>query len=238
MRRVRSWLWNKDGKTPDYSDGVYDHKYVYNLLCGLNRYLCPPWHLELWVDEFWYERRLFFEAAHHCLSLVRFTDEEKGGWTRMMQIYGPEHRPEEGERILAVGMDTIITGDIDWLFEWDEAPCGFPYDPYVTDTICNGVSTFDRKGADILWKAYLSQDFDNDDMWMGNKPSEMMLMRKVWKEHGWPVLDDSTLFSFKAHYQQKREGTPCIVYFHGIPKPHDIGGPLRFMWDGMNADER
>lgn len=234
LRRIRSWLWAGRGDLPAFSDGVYDQRYINSLLVGLAMHLDGDWGFQLWVDGEWQKKLSGPGNELHVpvFELIPFSGAHLGGWDRMMEIYSPEHLPRPGERILAVGLDTIITGPIDWLFEWAEAPCGFIADPYQPDTISNSVMTFDHEGARILWEAYqeaLETKFEGLKMF--DRPSEMMLMRKVWEQHRWPLLEDmpSRLLSYKAHSPHVGAS---VVYFHGSPKPHELSTdtPLGRLW--------
>lgn len=231
-KRVRSWLWKPVGDLPSFTTG-YDERYVEALLRGLTRNLSPPWRLELWVDDYWEEKL----CPDSFLSLIPFSGQDAGGWTRMLEIFS--YPPDPGERILALGLDSLITGNCDWLFEWKEAPCGFIRDPLNPGTISNSVMTFDLQGAADLWSRYVEirrgsarrrdrrQAGFPDDLRIFGCPSEMMLMRRYWEERPTPLLEDEPrkLLSYKCH---TRGGIPpagfdpSIVYFHGSPKPHEL----------------
>ena len=51
-------------------------------------------------------------------------------------------RPALGKgRRFILGLDTLITGNIDELLNW-RGECGLLTDPYETHTICNGIGLF------------------------------------------------------------------------------------------------
>lgn len=241
--RIRSWLWRGRNDLPGFSDNVYGLEYVRALLGGLGRNLTGRWQLELWVDDFWapHVEALWLEVplSRTTLSTVRFRGDDAGGWSRMLEIFHPEHAPARGERILAVGLDSIFVGPCDWLFDWKKAPCGWIVDPYYPKTISNSVMTFNEEGASLLWERYQdakAKDFSGARIF--DLPSEMMLMRQVQEEKRWPVLEETPrrLLSYKAHTAQGVPKDPAcdprVIYFHGSPKPGELAAtnPLRWHW--------
>ncbi len=256
MKLIRSWLWQPEGEELPEFTRHYDARYVWALIAGLGRNLTPPWKLQLWVDKEW-EFRLFQELAHRplmvpFLELVPFTGHDCGGWSRMMEIYRPGCRPEGSDRVLAVGLDTIITGNCDWLFEWDKAPVGFIRDPFVPTTISNSVSTFNREGAAELWTRHVrALETHYGGLTQFDRPSEMHLMRQWWEASWWngrdrwpendgkhrmPCLEEvpQKLLSYKAHTKHgEHRGSPSCIYFHGSPKPHELAleNPLYELWN-------
>lgn len=249
MKLIRSWLWEPAGKDLPEFTRHYDERYVWALIAGLGRNLTPPWKLQLWVDKYWLDALFQFLFSKPLmvplLELIPFKGPDVGGWSRMMDIYRPEYQPEGSERILAVGLDTIITGNCDWLFAWDEAPAGFIRDPFQSTTISNSVSTFNRCGATELWRRHVhAVQLGYAGLTQFDRPSEMHLMREWWELGRWsendgckrmPCLEESPkrLLSYKAHVlptKGKRiDGDTSIVYFHGAPKPHELSVSSSFI---------
>lgn len=246
-KRVVTWLWKPRGDLPEFTT-QYGVEYVRALLTGLGRNLSPPWRLELWVDENWMQAlRLWLEVHPE----FRFTDrlrlipitEPMVGWAHMMEIFHPDHRPGQGERVLALGLDSIIVGNCDWLFEWDQADCGWIRDPLDSRTISNSVMTYDRNGAMCLWDIYQEAKREKFPKWcrMFDQPSEMMIMREHFSKYIHPLLNEDPpengprLLSYKV---QTNQGVywpgwdVSVVYFHGSPKPHELPetNPLRQLW--------
>lgn len=236
MKRIVSWLWKPTGELPGFTEG-YDERYVIALLRGLGRNLTPPWRLELFVDNHWREALESRSLEHLRLHAIT---EPMEGWSHMMQIFSPAHRPARGERILAVGLDTIIVGDCDWLLGWDEADLGWIRDPLSPGTISNSVMTFNSLGAELLWDRYQEAKAQNFPARyrIFDQPSEMMIQRSIYEEHPFPLLEEEPrrLLSYKKHTREGvfwPGGRVSVVYFHGSPKPHELemGNPLLDMWD-------
>lgn len=222
-----SCLWQGGPELPGYSRGRYGSRDVTCLWRGARRTGAV---LSLILDRnLRDEIDLFFPLT--------FEGHGIGGWSNMLEAFRPDMWPAEGERIVHMDLDTVIVGDCDWLWEWDKAPLGFPLDPYRRDTICSGIRTWDRRGAQIMWEAYLEAKKNGMSAYkIRGAPSEMMLMRKVWRDHGWPTLEPEPekLLSYKVHVKKGADWQKAsAVYFHGSPKPQDLpeGDPLRMVWE-------
>jgi len=183
---------------------------------------------------------------YRSLQLVPFSTYGVGGWSHMMEIFHPDYTaPFSRQRILALGLDPIITGNCDWLFEWENGDCGWIRDPYKPWTICNGVMTFNRAGAADMWNRFMEarESRFSEFLNMG-LPSEMVLMRRAWEEGGKQEVEllegkPDKLLSYKAHIPlvalpgEASYIMPSIVYFHGSPKPHELenGHWLKKIWN-------
>lgn len=232
MRRVIACLWEGDESLPDYSRGKYGADDVEKLLDGIERHVSDG-QLIMLVDE-WGGDVLSPMWAGRDVSVVPFAYPDPGGWGRMLEAFRPTLWPKQGERNLLVGLDTVLTGDCDWLFEWDKSPVGLPLDPYNAPQVCNAVVSYDAEGAAIVWRA---RGRVADTKYAG-VPSEMALLRKLYVEQGWSPLEDTPtkLLSYKVHVRDRRRSlhNASVVYFHGRSKPADLpeDDPVRRMWDG------
>jgi len=224
-------LW--EGKDlPSYSANAYqDLRYVRHLAKAAQD---VGGKLTLIADNHYHP--IVSKAAIPGVDLVRMNGYGCGGWSPILEAFRPDLRPWNDSRHVLVGLDTIVTGDIRWLWEWDDAPIGVPMDPYETDTVCDAVWTFDRLGSAIMWDAFMaSMKTGMRAHYYAGRPSEMALVRDVWRTRRWPTLDSSKVASFKAHYcRAAGDLSASIVYFHGRPKPADLdrNHPLRAIWEG------
>lgn len=233
-RRVICCLW--DGRDlPDYSRGKFGWEDVFRLERAVARHAPDPTEFVILTDD--------LGSAPPSIGRVQvlgFEGHEIGGWTNMLEAFRPS-LDFDGRTVL-IGLDTVITGDLAWLFEWGHSPVGLPRDPYETSVACNAVTTYTAGGAHLVWRAYRSAVTANrmSGCQLAGKPSEMMLLRHLQQEYGWKFLDDThpgKLLSYKVHL---RDGpTPqgsedaSLVYFHGTPKPQDLPNdhPLRIKWE-------
>lgn len=230
-RIVMTCLW-KGEDLPGYSNDVYRPEHVANLAAGVRRHI-PDSRLVVLADD------------HYAplidplpVDVIGFSGWGCGGWSNVLEAFRPGLRPPDGDRVLLVGLDTVIVGDCEWLFEWRDAPIGLPLDPYHHPEVCDAVVTFDAEGADLVWSAFLESRKDEmrGDLFMG-KPSEMALLRRLRARYGWDTLEPEPrgrLMSYKVHVLPDFafDGA-SIVYFHGEPKPDELDtrNPIRREWE-------
>lgn len=219
MRTVQCCLWRGH-------ETCYGPDYVELLRRGVERHV-PDGRLQVLVDE-------YHEAAIRKLDVdvVPFKGFGCGGWSNVLEAFHPDLAPAEGERNLLVGLDTVFTGDCEWLFEWDKAPVGIPLDPLCPPEACDAVITYDREGAALVWAEFeRTRGTGMKEHFFAGAPSEMALLRNLRAALGWEVLEAEPrlLRSYKVHGYD-----PCasIVYFHGKPRPGDLpeGDPVRALW--------
>lgn len=130
---------------------------------------------------------------------------------------------EEGTRIVVLGLDTIIVGDIEEIITTDlSSGIGLLRDPYAPDQIGNMVGIYDHGVSGALWKRWQQTQGLND---------QNFLRRNVGIP-GSTLLNDrfpGQILSYKVDMRSpqfgSREGEKQnvrIVYFHGRPKPNEV----------------
>ena len=230
-RKIYACLWKGDD-LPHYSANKYGARDVANLARNVKRRI-PEGELHIFVDK-----ENLSEVQDTGAIIHPFIGIGCGGWSHSFEAFFPDYWPEPDERVLWMGLDTVIMGDPSWLYLWDESPVGLPLDPYATPQPCDAVISFDRQGAEIIWRAYQEVAVNKmRDFLMGTNPSEMYLLRHLYKIHGWAPLEEhpKKLLSYKQHVLC--EGLDPletdIVYFHGNPKLPDLtkGNPVRMEWE-------
>lgn len=108
------------------------------------------------------------------------------------------------ERMVFMGLDTVITGNVDEIFAYEGA-LAVPIDPYRPGKACSGVVLCPSR-PDIA-----ATQAENDMLALEPHPHEF--------------LDDlfpGQIVSYKAHVREQGLGDARIVYFHGDPKPHQL----------------
>lgn len=216
--RVFSCLWRGED-LPEFCTDVYDAEYVESLAAGIERHV-PNGTLTLLTDEFWYPKVV------HRLPHVRHERflGDAPGWLRIMECFRPGLQPDEDERCMWMGLDTVLIGDCTWLRDWDESDVGLPLDPIHPPKPCNAVTTYNRKGAQIMWEASQQPGVENYTLF-GRFPSEMVLQRELSVQHNWWPLEarPKLLLSYKKHVVKGADWrNASIVYWHGAPKPHQL----------------
>lgn len=169
---------------------------------SFSRYYTPEW-----VDKLYrgIDRNYSKKFRFVCLTDKEYTFKENIEQERLhttqwniacTQLYGVE-----AERLVLLGLDTVITGDLDDVFSYD-GDLAVPRDPYHPMQPCNGVVLCPRR-SDIA----------------ASSGSDMRVLDHFKHEY----LDDlfpDLIKSYKVHVVPKGLGDARIVYFHGDPKPH------------------
>lgn len=178
---------------------------------------------ESWVEKLY--RGFSRNLSRHSMRFVCFTERPRMfGENIEVSITLPERpgyadcvRPYElNEPMILVGLDTVITGNIDHLADYclTADVLALPRDPYHPSRACNGVALVPG-GHDWLWTEW------------NRAGSDMERCRAV--EHA--LIDDlfpGQVASYKGAVKAGGIGDARIVYFHGREKPHELAA-LRFI---------
>lgn len=128
---------------------------------------------------------------------------------------------EDTGKTVFMGLDTVITGNIDFL--WDLEGFHMLQDPYFPERDCSGVMVFEHMPA--LWAEITAKHSElAQQHTMFGFPSDMIFLDGV--PHKTLVGTDCGIYSYKVHIRDR--GVPIekarIVYFHGQEKPHELPG--------------
>lgn len=128
---------------------------------------------------------------------------------------------ELDEPTILVGLDTVITGNIDHLADYcfTAKKIGLPRDPNRPYMACNGV-TLIPAGQAHVWTRH---NGENDMAWMRRQPHDYLddLFPghvRSWKGSEVPAHDGSGLPGVRETGLRDCR----IVYFHGNAKPHQL----------------
>lgn len=192
MITIATMFWDANEHSKDPSLG-YDETWVEKLYRGFARNLTRPFRFVCFVDR----TRDFAEPI----------DQRK---------FSSDGLPDYGYCIepfalnvpsIVVGLDTIVTGNIDHLADWcmTADKIALP-NPYGKDA-CNGVVLCPAGKREIFdeWRG------ENDMEWLRKQPHETI-----------DKIFPGEVLSYKAHVRGKGLGKARIVYFHGAPKPPAI----------------
>lgn len=194
MITVATMLWDHTEKSYDFSR-CYSEEWVHRLYDGFARNLTIPFKFCLFTDRI----RELERPIEQYLFERRPID--YGSCIEPFKLPGPK---------IVLGLDTIITGNVDALAQWaiDGKSFLLPIDPYQPHHACNGVAVC-PEGLD-LWSTW---NGENDMAWCRSFPHE--------------YLDDvfgAMVKSYKGHVAQYGLKDTRIVYFHGEGKPHELPG--------------
>ena len=202
-----------------HSMGIYDESWVDKLYRGVARNYNGHFDFVCLADQ----NYKFTEN----IKLIRFDRSvDEYGWMSLMELYRPDLC--SGRR-LTIGLDTIITGSLDDIFDWDlgDHKIGVCQDPYWPQEICNAITISEPSFSKEFWEYWINNEEEvmkNCDLFPGS-PSEMIVLRSLYGNS--PRVDTifkGRILSYKAHIRDHwdRLANTSIVYFHGSPKPHQV----------------
>lgn len=192
---------------PAHSLGIFTPEWVDRLYRGIKRNTTRPFRFVCFVDQ----EYMFSEPVESIPFKLPYRN--------MFSLLEPFS--EDLGRVLFMGLDTIITGNIDHLMDyrgpfamlkdpWHDRPCSgvmaFPYSPQIWDKFA---ATHEEAA-----KRATMFGFASDMIYLADEPHYL--------------LDDLGLakgiYSYKAHIKgnEWRLKDSCIIYFHGREKPHEL----------------
>lgn len=193
MINIVTLLWGANRHSQSFSR-CYDESWVLKLHDGFARNLTRPWRFVLFTDR---PR----EIGRPAIQV--FIDSKEPDYGACIEPYRLD------EPMILVGLDTIITGNIDHLADWCLASniIALPKDPFATNTACNGVALVPAGQRRVFddWKG------ENDMEWMRRQPYK--LLDSLFPGH---------IVSYKGEAKGYGLRDARIVYFHGQEKPHQL----------------
>lgn len=204
-----------------HSSGIYDATWADKLYRGLKRNTKFPFELVVLVDK----EYKFKEPIRQVPFLHRYKPE--AGWSILTETYRPDLT---NDWRVTLGLDTIITGNVDDYLDPDK-DFAMVSDPMFKGEVCNAITWCSPASAQLIWNIWTTkQDWikENCRLPPWNTVSEMVLMRKIFNQKGHlPCIDKifPGIYSYKCHIVNQPElmDKAKIVYFHGDPKPHQLG---------------
>lgn len=193
MLTVATLFWQANAKGQPFS-AVYSEAWVEKLYRGFRRNLTVPFRFVVYTDK----GRSYAEPV--SLRQIR---SEVPSYADCIQPY------EMGEPMILVGLDTVITGNIDHLAEYclTGDVIALPRDPYHLSRACNGVALVPG-GNEHVFTAWRGE---NDMDWMRQQ-------EHVFIDDLWP----GQVVSYKGAVEGRHLTDERIVYFHGASKPHEL----------------
>lgn len=190
---IATLFWQANAASKPFST-AYTEEWVERLYRGFARNLTAPFRFVCFTDR----ERTFAEP----IEQVRILD-PKPSYATCIEPY------RLGVPMILVGLDTIVTGNIDHLAAscFTRKNLGLPRDPYHLSRACNGVALVPA-GMEVIG---LSHRGENDMEWVRRFPHSF--------------IDDEfpgQVVSYKGHVEKRGLGDARIVYFHGLKKPPEL----------------
>ena len=141
------------------------------------------------------------------------------GWWNKMQLFDPRHML--GYRVVYFDLDTIITGNIDWLLQYQGSFMGIEdvgavnaHQPYLKNKLQSGVLAFDARANDHIWTSFMMQ---SDIIYEKYRGDGEYLNDTVTRRDLLQHLHPGKLKSYKYQVYPNNIGDASIVCFHGRP---------------------
>ena len=199
-----------------HSVGIYDELWVDKLYRGIERNYNGTFGFVCLTEK----NRKFKEPIRQ-VKFLRSVDQY--GWMSLMEQYRPDLCV--GKRC-TMGLDTIITGPLDDIFDYSPEKVALCTDPYHPHLICNALTLATPEFSKEFWNRWLHNEQQIlRECTLFGAPSEMVLLRKLYGDS--PRLDKKfpgRIVSYKVDIVPMHRAVEdtSIVYFHGEPKPHII----------------
>tara|TARA_R100001086_G_scaffold249474_3_gene189321 strand:- start:1156 stop:1749 length:594 start_codon:yes stop_codon:yes gene_type:complete len=186
-------LWEPNEASLSFSR-MYDESWVEKLYRGFKRHLTVPFEFICFTDK----ERTFSES------------EIKQEPIESELNYGAYIEPfKMNEPMILVGLDTVITGNIDHLAEYclEGGKLAVPRDPFFPEKVCNGVALIPGGSA---W-VFEGHEGQNDMDYI--RSLDVAVIDDIWP---------GEVVSYKGHVKGYGLDGVKICYFHGEEKPHQL----------------
>lgn len=144
------------------------------------------------------------------------------GWWNKLQLFDPANKP--ADRMIYFDLDTIITGNIDWLLEdksWfmgiEDVGSVNAWQPHLKNVLQSGVMSWDFNPVSFIWTEFIMKydgiidSFRGDGEYLSSiiNPYQRTLLQQKYP---------GKLKSYKYQvYPSRPNSETSIVVFHGRP---------------------
>jgi hypothetical protein len=191
---VATLLWQPNGSSKRFSR-MYDETWVEKLYCGFARNLTRPFRFVCFVDR-------PYDFVEPAIVMERIAA-RRPTYATCIEPY------RLNEPMILVGLDTIVTGNIDHLADYclTADRMALPRDPYHPEIACNGVALVPAGMRAVA----TTHRGENDMEWV-----------RGFQHHFTDDLFPGQIVSYKGAVERRGLGDARIVYFHGERKPHQL----------------
>ena len=195
-------------------------EYVRKLRAGVSRHLPLPHRFVCVTDDLEPIEGVEFIAAPPVRPVGAFRNV---GWLTKVELYRPGFLPDG--RVLYIDLDSIITGDLVPLAEYDGAFAGLRnfFDPGFG----TGLLSWSPEGGKRMWDFF---ETIRESGGLANLDSEQAAINRFLPDS--PRLQDFVpgIYSYKVHCTNGLPDDARIVCFHGRPRPHEANGWVKEAW--------
>ena len=201
--------------------GVYDHKYVNNLVNGVRDNITVPYKVVCLTDA--------PNGIENVDDIIPFRHNWPKWWGKL-ELFRPDLL--QG-RILYIDLDTFIVDNIDDVAGYDGRFCGLR-DFYNEDEFASGIMAWES--SPDVYKLY-NEFAKNPEhhMKVHDVGGDQAFMRRFIRISDYfQDLYPKQVVSYKVNCVNgnsvKVPNNARIICFHGNPKPHNLNNDLRYYW--------
>lgn len=149
------------------------------------------------------------------------------GWWGKLYLFSADAFPK-GERVLFFDLDTCITGPLDDIAAYS-GKLAMLHDPYRQSGSQSAVMAWKAGTLNHIWDRWNAegrpQTAQGDQVWI-----EACVNGTEYHPEWWQVLYPKQFRSYKLDCREYVPRGTSVVFFHGNPRPHQVGGWVKDCW--------
>jgi hypothetical protein len=154
---------------------------------------------------------------------VREVPHELRGWFSKLSLF-KTGTFNDGDRIFYLDLDSVITASLDDIVAYT-GPFAILRDAYRPDGLQSSVMLWEAGECDYIWRKYANagfpEVFGGDQAWIEEVVEDYRILQTEFPR------------KFVSYKRDARMGVPpgaSVVFFHGLPRPHEAGGWVEKVW--------
>lgn len=164
------------------------------------------------------------QGYHPAIILREIPQSDLKGWWNKLALFHPDAF-DAGDRVIFFDLDTLPVGPLDDLVKY-KGSFAILRDAYRVAGLQSSVMMWEAGCCEYIWRAFLRQGFPE----LGGGDQEF-IERTVKSP---VILQDIYPRKFTSYKRDARYGIPegcSVVFFHGLPRPHQIeDGWVPMLW--------
>jgi hypothetical protein len=175
------------------------------------------------------------KGLHMGVRPIATPDNVKGWWNKLYMFKAGHFKP--GSKIVYFDLDTLITGELDFLSPFsgaggEEVQFAILDDFLKKDTYGPGMMMWTEGVWREIWENYDLAGYPTD-----MKLGDLTWINKLFNDAGYKPqllqeLYPGKICSYKKHARLAIPPDVSVVCFHGLPRPHEALGWAKEHWDG------